>query len=229
MENQIKTHILFLLLLILFPVISFSQNTTINAPTRNNSTSVDPLNKYDLVYDYAEGLALVRKGYAEKSKFGYIDVNKKEVIPCIYDDASLVFSSGRSRVELDGKIFYIDKAGEQAFPQTFEMCCDFSHGLAAVKIGNRWGYINPDGEMAIPCIFYSASTHNKRGYAAVSIYEDSVQKYGMIDANGTVIIPFEYDNLRVNLYEHRNGKEAEVKRNGEVYYIDINGNRLPTD
>lgn len=225
MANNLLNHFLILCSLIFIPLCSYSQNTTITPPSPAANKSIDPLKKYDFINKYTEGLALVRKGYGDKSKFGYIDENNKEVIPCIYDLA-WIFSSGRACVHKDGVCFYIDKTGKQIIPQIFEDGDTFSHGLAAVKSNGKWGYINPEGEVVVPFIYSSASEHNDRGYAAVSIYENYSSKYGMLDLRGNMVIPLKYDYLRVNLYDHLNGKEAEVRLNGRQFYIDINENKI---
>jgi len=44
-------------------------------------------------------------------KWGYIDINGKEVIPCIYESAEN-FSNGKASVTKDGVSFCIDKTGK---------------------------------------------------------------------------------------------------------------------
>jgi hypothetical protein len=79
--------------------------------------------KYDAAEDFYESLAVVGlKNKEGKLLYGYIDETGKEVIPCIYTNASS-FDSGKAKVILikgnDGekdfieKEFYIDKNGNE--------------------------------------------------------------------------------------------------------------------
>lgn len=228
MANNVLYWLFVFYLMTFMPLYSYSQNKTVAFPSQNSMQSIDPLKKYDCVFEYNEGLALVRRGSGEKSKFGFIDENKKEIIPCIYDSA-WKFSSGKACVKKDGVCFYIDKTGKQIITQIYDDGKTFSHGLAAVKLNNKWGYINSVGIVIVPFIYTSASAHNDRGYAAVSITEDHSTKYGMIDSQCNIVIPLKYDYLRVNLYDHLNGKEAQVKINGQEFYIDLNENKIDVE
>jgi hypothetical protein len=63
---------------------------------------------YDWLGECAEGFLLAQRG----DKCGFIDVCGREVIPCIYDDASS-FSEGTALVVLDGEEFFIDAHGRR--------------------------------------------------------------------------------------------------------------------
>ena len=63
--------------------------------------------KYDKVYDFSEGLAIVK----HNNKYGFIDKTGKEVTPIKYDYA-VSFSEGLASVKLEGKWFYINPKGE---------------------------------------------------------------------------------------------------------------------
>jgi hypothetical protein len=63
--------------------------------------------KYDEAYDFTENLAPVMLD----GKWGYIDRNRNEVIPCKYDEVKY-FSKGLARVRLNDKWFFIDKTGK---------------------------------------------------------------------------------------------------------------------
>lgn len=70
------------------------------------------LDKYDDVWGFSEGLAVVMKeDKNDNVKYGYIDKKGKEVIELKYDDAGS-FSEGIAPVRKDGKWCYIDKTGK---------------------------------------------------------------------------------------------------------------------
>jgi hypothetical protein len=61
---------------------------------------------YDWLGECSEGMVLAQRG----DKCGFLDVCGREVVPCIYDDASS-FSDGCALVSLDGEEFFIDALG----------------------------------------------------------------------------------------------------------------------
>jgi hypothetical protein len=89
--------------------------------------------KYLFFHDFSDGLALVAFGeikpvgvrhitmgymeveYYDNYKYGFVDKSGKEVIPCIYDYAA-DFSNGRAMIRLGDKEGFIDKMGNETFP-----------------------------------------------------------------------------------------------------------------
>ncbi|MDR1718682.1 MAG: TonB family protein [Dysgonamonadaceae bacterium] len=63
--------------------------------------------KYDEIGSFLDGLARV----ALDGKYGYIDENGRERIPCIYDEAAKHFANGIAEVSQNGEQFTIDKTG----------------------------------------------------------------------------------------------------------------------
>lgn len=77
--------------------------------TKDGSLKLIPIEKYDEMNSFCEGLALVLKD----KKYGFVDKNFKEVIPCKYKDAAN-FSCGLSYVkDFNGEKYFIDKKGNK--------------------------------------------------------------------------------------------------------------------
>jgi hypothetical protein len=75
-----------------------------------NGVEVAPLGRYQEVYHFSEGLAVVGRN---NLGFGFIDENGREVIACQFFSAS-GFSEGLAYViTMDGDAFFIDKAGNK--------------------------------------------------------------------------------------------------------------------
>lgn len=173
-------------------------------------------------YVFSEGLLKVKKD----DKYGFINANGEEVVPCIYEDAQN-FSEGLSRIKKNGKYGFINSKGEEVIPCKIHFASSFSEGLSLIKKKNgKYGFINPKGKVAIPCIYDGASdfseglaiieTNGKYGYIntkgkevtpctydyahdfseGLAIVRNRAGKYGFIDANGKEIIPFIYDNAQ---------------------------------
>ena len=101
---------------------------------------------YDLLGDFAEGLAYVEDG----EKCGYINEKGEVVIDFKYDWGGN-FSCGLAAVCKDDKYFYIDKEGNTAIElDGISKANTFSKdGYAVVECGNKYGIINTKGEWVL--------------------------------------------------------------------------------
>jgi hypothetical protein len=127
-----------------------------------NSKGVEviPL-KYDYAYPFSEGLAPVNKGmklafeeedsgystYVVYGKWGFIDINGKEVIPFKYDNTK-GGSEGLWPVEINNKWGYIDKNGKEVIPIIYDDAQLFNNGFAQVILDGKYFYINKEGKKA---------------------------------------------------------------------------------
>lgn len=66
--------------------------------------------KYDYIYPFSEGLAVVGRG--KPLKFTYIDQTGKELLPCDFDEANSFFR-GKAKVVRYGAGYFINKKGER--------------------------------------------------------------------------------------------------------------------
>lgn len=99
--------------------------------------------KYDWVYDFSEGFAVVEKD----SKCGLIDKSGTEVTELIYDDIG-EFSEGLAVVRKNNSSGYIDKTGKEVIKLKYVTAYDFSDGLALVKKG-KFLVINKKGKAVL--------------------------------------------------------------------------------
>jgi hypothetical protein len=118
---------------------------------------------------------------------------------------------------------YINSKGEEIISLQFVGGGKrFREGLAMVQFQSnwKWGFIDKTGNTVIqPRYDQEYSYGFSEGYAGVALGE----KWGYIDKNDKVAIPFEYDWT----YPFKNGF-AIVKRNNKKSFIDKNGNTLKT-
>jgi hypothetical protein len=178
--------------------------------------------KYDKVYEYHEGLALVKKKTGIKSesgfdevKYGFIDENENEVIPLVYDYATN-FQEGLASVKKDGKEGFIDKNGNIIIQVRYNLAKSFTEGMAAVMLQQKWGFVDREGNETV-ALQYDFAGNFSEGMAAVK--KDG--KYGFIDKNGNVIIPFKYDNAR----GFSEGMAAVMLKQ-KWGYVDSKGNEI---
>jgi hypothetical protein len=141
MKFQIVSIALFMTHLLQAQVIPFysPDNDKYGYKEKTGKVIVEP--KYDLAYDFDEGLAAVRLN----GKYGYVDVKGREVVPLKYEN-TWKFIGGYAAVKLDGKFGFIDKEGAEVIPPIYEnaynyhgSCC--YRGMAHVKFAGKWKII----------------------------------------------------------------------------------------
>ena len=85
--------------------------------------------------------------------------------------------------------------------------------------GGHWGFTSSDGHMVIEPIYEKAFSFSD-GLAAVKFNG----KWGFIDKNGKIIVPFEYDEFESSLKDG----EAKLVKDGTVYVFDKDGKQKDT-
>ena len=167
---------------------------------------------YSQVYNFSEGLCAVKNA---DGKWGYIDTEGREVIPCIYDVAN-DFSCGLALVKTDGFFGYIDKNNQFVIPATYEEAYPFSENRACVRQGELYGYIDTTGAMIIPAEYELAFDFAEDG--AVVKQGD----YGVINSLGNATILTVWDQISPNL----SGGYVKAKQNGNWVLADSFGDVL---
>lgn len=115
--------------------------------------------KYTELGHFYNGLARIRN---EKYRYGYVNEEGIEVIPCIYDYAE-DFNDGLGLVCKNQKYMFLDCTGtvKLELPQ-YRKVRSFHEGRAFVSRGqHKCGYIDEKGIEIIPCEFDNASDFNE--------------------------------------------------------------------
>ena len=87
-----------------------------------------------VVWGYSEGLAQCELN----GKWGFVDTQKKVVIPLQYDSV-VSFSLGVAAVNLDGKLGVIRQDGTYLIQPEYGTLLPLDCGLYVVQKGSRWG------------------------------------------------------------------------------------------
>lgn len=133
---------------------------------------------FDYMESFKEGVAVI--GFCGQG-YGYIDTAGKIVIPTKYEYAGN-FNCGRAKVIKNGKLYFIDKSGNETPMETvsgknYEEVCDFHEGLCRVstlklrcrdlayhsdyeQIAGIWGYIDKNYNEVIPAQYIYANDFN---------------------------------------------------------------------
>jgi len=155
---------------------------------------------YDRAGDFFDGLAQV----ALDGKYGFVNTSGEVVIPIIYDYAGWmewgeVFCDGLATVAIDGKWGFIDRSGGVIIPLEFDGAQQFSEGLAAVQRDGYWGFVNTNGELVVDFEYARVNEFEngvsvvQKGSPHVTGYEWMSWKSGLINREGEVLLPVEYD------------------------------------
>lgn len=181
--------------------------------------------KYSCLCDFEDGFAAVQNG----EKWGFINTEGKEVVPCIYDMLS-GFKEELAAVCKKDKWGYVNTKGEVVIPCIYERASDFSEGLAAVRKNGKEGFINKKGEVAIPLKFEECGIFSE-GLA----YAGDENGHYFIDTKGEKAINLpkgftlvEYSSYRYPVFHNGTCNIAgfiDVDYN-DHYYIDTKGEKV---
>ena len=179
--------------------------------------------KYNILpfWESYERDSMIRVLSLDNYKFGFYNHNDRLVAECIYDEA-YPFKDGLCKVGKNLKWGFINKKGEEIIPVKYDDVSEFTEGLALVCYKLKYGYVNTKGEEIIPIQYYEASEF-KNGYARVKNENDA---YGIINTQGTLIIPPVQQNILINNATNSYFTEglAIVKQNSLYGYSNDQGN-----
>lgn len=163
-------------------------------------------------------------------KWGYVDKDGNEVVPCIYEEAE-PFSEGMARVGKGGKFGYIDTDGRRVVPCEYDYAYSFSEGLGKVMIGNKYGLVDRNGKEVLPCEYHSIYQFYEGFAISVKTYSLGITdkdgkelfayKFGFVDKLGDIVAPCRYDEA----YPFSEGMAA-VAKDGKWGFIDKYGDEL---
>ena len=208
----------------------------------------EAVQKYARLGIFADGRALVAKGKEFKDyKYGYIDINGNEVIPCQYDFAQ-TFHEGRAVVGI-GKEFskrkygYIDTEGKTITPIQYSSMNSFKNGYVTVKMNDRLFYIDRDGNEAdsLTAVLAQRDSDVPRQFFhrinTGEYYPNGIEKtryeVGFTDKDGKVLVPLGKYSLAKPFSEglaavgfEKHWETAEIC--GSLGFIDEKGDMVIT-
>jgi hypothetical protein len=169
------------------------------------------------------------KEFVLGGKWGFIDVNGNEVVPCKYAYVGY-FHNGLAAVNMGGKTVvvnnrrgtkggkwgYIDATGREIIPCKYDDVGVFNDNRAWVKSKKSYGYIDETGNTVVP-LKYDDAKNFSDGLAQVILND----KHGFIDITGNEIIPCKYSEI-----EDFSEGLALVIYNGKYGFIDKTGNEI---
>ena len=177
-----------------------------------------------------------RYGVVKNGKFGYVTPDGREAIPCRFDlpygKCDWVFSEGVAGVFHDGRVYFINPAGEEVITpkEQFDYVGNFIQGYAVVSRFEYdeehhicLGFLDRNGSLMVP-VQYQWISSDLSGWAegvlAVRFKGETVY----IDRVGQVVLKTPYDSLVTGFH----GGVAWGLKNGCWESFDREGNVLAT-
>ncbi|MBZ9688482.1 WG repeat-containing protein [Clostridium estertheticum] len=137
----------------------------------------------DKLYGYSEGMT----AFSTNSKFGFIDIKGKKIIPALYTALSSFTPDGLAWVTKDDKVYSaIDKTGKTVIATQYNEIDNFRNGYAAVKKGENWGIIDKAGKVVLDFKYEFLNSPFKIGDSELVIFKEGAI-YGYMDLKGNVV------------------------------------------
>ncbi len=182
----------------------------------------------DFVSSFYEGLAVVYDIDATiTSYFVNHQFDVFETIPCLLNEKKSKFNQGiapvrekKRKKRYESVDFFINKKGKKAFDLDFKEAFPCNGGFASVIFLDRdYGIINSLGEIIYKTSRYHLGNYfyNKIG----SCYDPSSKKYGIIDVQGNILSPLDFDFINVGsnfIIGNKNNKAYYIQTNGEIIH-----------
>jgi hypothetical protein len=152
---------------------------------------------------WEEGRMRIRRD----GRYGFLDLEGREAVPCRYPDAHERFWSGRAGVCREGRWGFVDRDGREVIPPTYRWVEGFyDHvGTAGVLGAEGYGRIDPDGRVRVPCAWASPVGRFREGRAQVDLGalvdpgRDGAgtlawAQIGFVNDDGALVIPCRYES-----------------------------------
>ena len=149
----------------------------------------------DFIYDSIlggseEGLFEVKRN----GKHGHIDINGKEIIPCMYDDGCY-FSEGVAAEYLNGKCGMVDYFNNTVIPFEYDDIFICKNNLISAKKNGKYGLINKNNKVAFDFLYDEIDCWQTRDCLVYQAKKGD--KWGLIDRYNNIIEDFIYDDSQL--------------------------------
>jgi|GEM_PF-3779963 len=173
------------------------------------NTPVVPF-QYALAYPFSEARAWVSIAYALQPAWEMIDKKGQTIfkLPADYQLLDFTFQQGVVRVRQAGKENFLNKKGELLLKEWATQLFPFQQESAVsvvTKAGKVFvGYLDMKGDWTIPPLYdYTpnlAYTQRTGDFIKLRL----AGKCGILNAQGKIVIPFEYENINLPYYIPKN-------------------------
>ena len=172
----------------------------------------------EMEVDY-QSLETFRRGKIE----GLCTLDKKEIMAPTFDEI-YGFVDGYCPVKIDDQWGLINEKGEYVVDCILQDIYNVPFdGYWWVKYGGQWGAVNFQTSKYVPCQ-YDEVLYAVVEKGLLSIKDDG--KCGVVSGDGTVLIPFEYDDIGCASSGETENERIPVKQNGFWSVVDLYNNPI---
>ncbi len=156
---------------------------------------------------------------SSNGKTGIVNNNGKWVLPAEYDTIEMKWKTYLV-LRHDGKMTYADTYGKLLLPMQFEDAGILDDQHFDVKTGGQWGiYSAAENKLLIPAIYESFDYCGGCGSKGDYLFAQKDGKWGIIDFNNKVLIPFEYEHE--HFFMRSDNWVMSLKKNGQHVTINL--------
>lgn len=126
-----------------------------------------------------------------------MDPQNHVVLPAVYDEVDFNDEQGPIRICKDGGWGLADKNGRTILDTIYDAVGPCHNNRVGVKRDSLFGYVDCSGKKVIPMVYDMASDFVDAEYCFGEplAWVAKNKKWGVINTNGEVVIPFEYDDI----------------------------------
>jgi len=150
------------------------------------------------------------------SLYGYIDKNGREVIPCRFKQLGYEIHYNRVMFVEREKYGFVDTTGKVVIPAIYDRVFDFGSEATAIQKGEKWALIDKKGKLLTDFVYDMIVGHTWHDGKFIVVYVQN--KCGVLDANGKLVLPIEYE--AIHQFSQATGFKPEfrVTKNGSTYW-----------
>ncbi|MBR5085790.1 MAG: TonB family protein [Muribaculaceae bacterium] len=151
------------------------------------------------------------------NKYGFINTEGEEVVPCIYDEA-YNFKDGFALVMANRKFGFVNTDGDEVVPCKYDYINIrdlFSYGYADVRLNGQYGIVNTTGKEIVPCAYDLINWID-----GVLFKVKLNEKYGLFNSSGKELAPCIYEVIECRSADG----PFLVRAKGKYGTIDADGN-----
>ena len=123
--------------------------------------------------------------YLEKKSYHYVVKPKYQKLIVVKVAPNIL------RVGTEEGYGLISEKGKSLLPIKYDKITPFKRGGLKVELNKKLGGVNPKGELYVPLGYNYLAAYNDDSY----LIAKKVDKYGILDDRGRVVVPFEYDKI----------------------------------
>ncbi len=136
---------------------------------------------------------------ARGGRVGFLDLDGRDAVPCVYDAADHGFASGRARVRRGDRWGFVDRDGLEVVPCRYVAAENFlPSGHARVAREGGWGLIDLGGREVVPCRYLDVGRVSEGRVRVSRGFERrgdvTFGRTGYVDLEGNEVVPCVYED-----------------------------------